>query len=90
MRKQTPVVAVYQLLGGQPPHFLHEAALDLPHVDGRVQRAASVVEDVHPVDVHLAGLDVDSHLAARGAPVKYRKGRPLAVSRSQVILGVAQ
>jgi hypothetical protein len=66
--QQAAVGVEHQLLGGQPAHALDEAALDLAQVDGRVQRAAGVVQDVGPGDLHLAGQGVDQHLAEQAAP----------------------
>jgi hypothetical protein len=53
-----------QLLGGQPAHALDEGAFDLADVDGRVDGAAHVVQDVGAQHAVLAGQGVDGHLAA--------------------------
>ena len=46
MREQAALLVEDQLLGGEPAHALHEAALDLADIDGRIQRASDIVEDV--------------------------------------------
>ena len=56
-----------QFLGRQPAHALDERALDLPDVDGRIQRPAGIVEDVGAQQFPFAGERVDDHLAHRGA-----------------------
>ena len=53
-----------QLLGGEPAHALHEAALDLADVDGRIQRAADIVQDVDAQEPVLARERIDDHLRA--------------------------
>ena len=64
MRGQQALVVPDQLLGGQPAHALHEAALDLPDIDRRVDAVAHVVQDVHAQHAALAGERVHGHLGA--------------------------
>ena len=63
----------HQLLGGEPAHALHKAALNLANVDGRVDGAAHVVQDVHPQHPVLPGQGVDGDLGAGGAVGKVIK-----------------
>ena len=57
----------HQFLRGQPAHALNEAALDLADVDGRVDAAARVMQDVHLQHTALAGERVDHHFGAGSA-----------------------
>ena len=67
MGAQQALVVPDQLLGGQPAHALHEATLDLADVDGRVDAAAHVVQDVHGQHPALAREGVDGDLGHRRA-----------------------
>ena len=62
-----PSVLEDQLLGGEPAHALHEAALDLADVDGRIERAADIVEDIGAQQPVLARQRIDDHLRTRRA-----------------------
>ena len=67
MRRQMAVRRPDQLFGGQPAHALDEAALDLAQINGRIKRAADIVQDIDPVDAIFAGQDVDGDFRDRGA-----------------------
>ena len=75
--QEPPLGVEDQLLGGEPAHALHEAALDLADVDRRVQRAPAIVQDVDAHDPVLAGEGVDDDLGA-GRPVGEVEERPAA------------
>ena len=60
--RRARAVIEHQLLSGEPARALHEAALDLAEIDGRIQRAAHVMQDVHAQHAVLAGERVNSHL----------------------------
>ena len=62
-----PCCVENQFLGGEPAHALHEAALDLADIDGRIERASDIVENVDAPQAVLAGERVDDHLRAGGA-----------------------
>ena len=55
----------HQRLAGQPAHALHEAALDLPAIQRRIERATDVMQDVSAQQPRLAGERVDRHLGHR-------------------------
>ncbi len=48
MGAQLPFRIPPQLLAGQPPDSLQEAALNLSHIDGGIQGLARIVKDIHP------------------------------------------
>jgi hypothetical protein len=73
--EQTALLVVNELLGGQPAHALHESAFDLADVDGRIDGAADVVQDIDTADFHLAAEDIDHNLAA-GRAVGVIEKRP--------------
>jgi hypothetical protein len=56
-----------QLLRRQPAEPLDEAALDLPHVDRRIERSADIMKDVDTQDPALPRERVDGDLAHRRA-----------------------
>ena len=78
MGAQAPLVVPPQFFGGQPAHALHETALDLADVDGRIQRGADVVQDVDPLDPVFAGERVDGDLRGGGAIGIIVEGAPAA------------
>jgi hypothetical protein len=68
VRPELPLLVPPQLLGGEPAHALDERALDLPDVDGRVERAADILEHVGAIHLVLTGQRVDGGLRAGRAP----------------------
>ena len=67
MGAEVSFVVPHQLLSGEPAHALHKAAFNLPDVDGRVDGAAHVVQDVDLEHPALAGEGVNGDLGAGGA-----------------------
>ena len=65
----------------QPAHALDERALDLADVDGRVERAADVVQHVGAQQLPLAGQRVDDDLAHRRAVGEVEERAGPAASR---------
>src|SRR5581483_7682090 len=64
MRLQLALRVPDELLARQPAHALDEAALDLAAVDGRVERAPDVVQQVGAQQARLPGQRVDDHFGA--------------------------
>src|SRR5512133_1457651 len=62
VRAEVALVVPHQFLGGEPAHALHKTAFNLPDVDGRIDRSAHVVQDIHFQDAALAGQSVDGYL----------------------------
>ncbi len=67
MRHQPARRVPPQLLGGQPAHALDERAFHLADVDGRVDRAAGIVQHVGAQQAPFAGQRVDHHFRDRRA-----------------------
>ena len=67
MRHQDAFVVPPQLFRREPTDALNEAAFDLPHVDGRIERATDVVQDVDAKQSIFARQRVDRHLGHCGA-----------------------
>src|SRR5271166_6230792 len=64
MGQQATLVVIYEFFSRQPAHALDESAFDLADIEGRIDGAPDVVEDIDTPDVHLAGEDVDRDLGA--------------------------
>ena len=62
MRLELAIVVPPELLRRQPARTLDEAALDLAEIDGRVQRLAAVMQDIHPEGAVLTGQRVHDDL----------------------------
>ena len=67
MGAQPPLAIPPQFFRRQPAHALNEAAFDLALVDGRVQRAADIVEHIGAVDDIFAGQRIDRDFRNGGA-----------------------
>ena len=77
MREQLALAIPDALLHGEPAHALDVGAFDLALVDGRVDRATDVVNDVHGVQPPLAGAGVDFDLGHRSAVAEVVESPPL-------------
>ena len=62
--EQATLLVVDKLFGRQPAHALDKAAFNLADIDGGIDRAPDVVQDIHPLHDHLAGEDIDHDFAA--------------------------
>ena len=70
MRHQLALVVPPQLFRREPAHSLDEAALDLAHVDRRVQRLADIVQNVDAQQPIFAGQRVHDYFGHRGTVAK--------------------
>jgi len=68
VRAQTPACIEPDFLGRKPAHALHEAAFDLAQIDGGVERAPGIVQQLGTVERILAGQRVDRRFDI-GGPV---------------------
>ena len=66
-----------QLFAGQPAHALNKTAFHLPQVDGRVQRATGIVQDIDCCHPALTGQAIDSDFADGGTVGEIIKGAAL-------------
>ncbi len=90
MRHQLARRVPPQLFGGQPAHALDERAFHLADVDGRVDRAAGIVQHVGAQQAPFAGERVDHHFRDRRAisEVVERAAMQLALIPMQLGRGV--
>src|SRR5262245_43659390 len=63
VRLELTLLVPPQLFGREPAITLQVPALDLPEIDGRVQRLAHVVEYVDPQQSRLAGERIERYFA---------------------------
>src|SRR5579883_1554021 len=76
VRKEPALLVPDEFLGRQPARTLHEPSLYLAKIDGRIERAADIVEDVGAQDAVLAGERIDGDLRHRGPVCEIEEGPP--------------
>ena len=67
MGAEPALVVEHQFLGGEPAHALHEAALDLADIDGGIEGAADIMQDVDPVQT-ISPVNVSMVTSEQAAP----------------------
>ena len=87
MGAQAPLGVPDQFLAGEPPHALHESALDLATIDRRIERSTDIVQHVGAQQLRLAGEGVDRHLGHRSAIGEVIERTPLQGGRIKAHLG---